>query len=178
MNRAATISLIVAVSRNGVIGRDGELPWHLPDDLRNFKRVTTGKPIVMGRKTWESIGSPLPERRNIVVTRDPGYEAPGCDVVTTPEAALDAAAGADEIMIIGGNAIYGAFLPIADRIYLTRVHADVEGDARFPALDTTQWQQESTVHHSKDDRHAYAFDFTVLVRRDTGSAASLSRRDD
>jgi dihydrofolate reductase len=178
VGRAPTVSLIVAVSANGVIGRDGDLPWHLPDDLRNFKRLTTGKPIVMGRKTWESIGRPLPERQNIVVTHDPGYEAPGCDVVATPEAALAVAAGADEVMIIGGSGIYDTFLPIADRVYLTRVHADVEGDVRFPALDTGEWEQQSLVPHERDERHAYAFDYTVLKRCSARSNAPPKRRDD
>jgi dihydrofolate reductase len=171
------ISLVVAVSTNGVIGRDGELPWHLPDDLRNFRRLTTGKPIVMGRKTYESIGRPLPDRHNIVMTRDTGFEAPGCDVVATPEAALAAAADAAEVMIIGGAGIYDTFLSIADRIYLTRVHTEVEGGVSFPALDSGDWRQRSLEPHERDDQHAYAFDFTVLERRESEYGATPNSRD-
>jgi dihydrofolate reductase len=165
-----TISIIVAASTNDVIGRDGELPWHLPDDLTHFKRLTTGKPIIMGRKTYESIGRPLPDRQNIVMTRNTTFEAPGCDVVATAEAALAAAGDAEEVMIIGGSGVYDTFLPMADRIFLTRVRADVEGDVRFPVPDTTEWKQVSLEPHDKDERHAYAFDFTVYERRVTGNA--------
>jgi dihydrofolate reductase len=171
MSQTPTISIIVAASTNDVIGRDGDLPWHLPDDLKNFKRLTTGKPIIMGRKTYESIGRPLPDRQNIVMTRDGGYEAPGCNVVPTAEAALGAAAGAHEVMIIGGSGIYDTFLPMADRIFLTRVHAEVDGDVRFPAPDPVLWEQVSLESHDRDERHAYAFDFTVFERRVHGDAA-------
>ena len=165
MGSTPTISIIVAKSTNDVIGRDGALPWHLPDDLKHFKRLTTGKPIIMGRKTYESIGRPLPDRQNIVMTRNTGYEAPGCQVVATPEAALAAATGADEVMIIGGSGIYDTFLPMADRIYLTRVHADVDGDVRFSVPADAGWEQVSLEPHVRDERHAHAFDFTVFERR-------------
>ena len=155
VKEAPTISLIVAVSTNNVIGRDGDLPWHLPDDLKNFKRLTTGKPIIMGRKTYESIGKPLPNRKNIVMTRKPGYEAPGCEVVATAEAALVAAAGADEVMIIGGSGVYDAFLPLSSRIYLTRVHANVDGDVHFPVLDDAVWEPVFQEPHGRDERHAH-----------------------
>lgn len=160
-----TVSLIVAASTNNVIGSDGTLPWHLPDDLRNFKRLTTGKPIVMGRKTFDSIGKPLPDRRNVVITRDPNYVASGCDVVTSPEAAFELLHDAAEVMIIGGSQIYAAFLPLADRVYLTRVHAEVDGDAMFPELDTNEWALVSCDPHDVDDAHRHAFDFMVFERR-------------
>ena len=158
------ISMIVAVAANGVIGRDGELPWHLPEDLKHFKRITLGKPIVMGRKTWESIGRPLPGRHNVIVTRTEGYVAEGASVVNSPEAALALLAGEDEVMIIGGGAIYQAFLKLADRIYLTRVDATVEGDASFPELDAARWSEMSRDRHAADERHAHPFTFIQLDR--------------
>ncbi|MGI9224218.1 MAG: dihydrofolate reductase [Woeseiaceae bacterium] len=160
-----TVSLIVAASTNNVIGSDGELPWHLPDDLRNFKRLTTGKPIVMGRKTFDSIGKPLPDRRNVVISRDPDYVAAGCDVVTSPEAALELLHDAAEVMIIGGSQIYRAFLPLADRVCLTRVHAEIEGDTMFPELDTNEWTLVSSESHGADDAHRFAFDCMEFDRR-------------
>jgi dihydrofolate reductase len=162
-----TISLVVAASKNNVIGRDGGLPWHLPDDLRHFKRLTTGKPVIMGRRTFESIGRPLPNRHNLVMTRDADYVAEGCDVVTSVSEALDAAAGAGEVMVIGGGQVYRDFLPRADRIYLTRVQADVDGDTRFPEIGEAEWLLVSTEHHAADDRHDYAFDLMVFERRPT-----------
>jgi dihydrofolate reductase len=146
-----------------VIGRDGRLQWHLPDDLKHFKRVTLGKPVIMGRRTWESIGKPLPGRRNIVMSRDPDLDAPGCTIVDTVDAALAAAGPAEEVMVIGGAQIYAAFQPRAGRIYLTRVVAAVDGDAHFsgPGDD---WQVASRAHHAADDRHEYAFDLLVLER--------------
>jgi dihydrofolate reductase len=160
-----TISLVVAASINNVIGSDGGLPWHLPDDLRHFKRLTTGKPVVMGRRTFESIGRPLPDRRNIVMTRDPDYAAKGCDVVSSVSEALDLVGDADEAMIIGGGQVYREFLAHAERIYLTRVRADVEGDTHFPEIDETAWQLVSAEHHESDDKHGYAFDMMVFERR-------------
>lgn len=160
-----TISLVVAASTNNVIGSDGGLPWHLPDDLRHFKRLTTGNPIVMGRRTFESIGRPLPDRRNIVMTRDPDYVAPGCDVVSSVREALDLVEDADEVMIIGGGQVYREFLPHAERIYLTRVQADVEGDTYFPDIDEAGWRLVSSEPHAADEKHAYAFDVMVFERR-------------
>lgn len=159
------ISLIVAASSNNVIGRDGGLPWHLPDDLRLFKRVTTGKPVIMGRRTFESIGKPLPDRRNIVMTRDPDYAATGCEVVSSVSEAIDLVGGADEVMIIGGGQVYRDFLPRADRIYLTRVQEEVAGDTFFPEIDETAWQLVSSEHHDADDKHRHAFEMMVLERR-------------
>ena len=131
------ITLIVAVADNGVIGRDNALPWHLPEDLKRFKRLTMGKPIVMGRKTFESIGKPLPGRQNIVVTRDANYRRDGVTVVHDVDAAVRAAGEAAEIMIIGGAELFRLFLPRATRIHLTRVHGDIAGDVMWPALDDT-----------------------------------------
>ena len=160
-----TISLIVAAASNDVIGSDGDLPWHLPDDLRNFKRLTIGKPIIMGRKTHASIGRPLPQRRNIVLTRDRDFEAPGCEIVASIDEALAQVADADEVMIIGGGEIYAAFLPMADRVYLTRVYADVAGDTLFAPLDEAEWQLVDSESHEADAEHAYAFDTMLFERK-------------
>ena len=157
------ISLIVAASENHVIGRGGELPWRLSDDLKRFKAVTMGKPIVMGRKTFESIGRPLPGRQNIVITRRSDLEIEGASVVASAAGALDVAAGADEIMIIGGSQVYALFLPLADRIYLTRVHADVAGDARFPELGD-EWRLVADERHVADDNNDYDISFRLYER--------------
>lgn len=159
------ISLIAAASRNGVIGRDGKLPWHLPNDFRYFKRMTTGRPIVMGRRTWESLGGPLPERSNIVMTRQAGFSADGARVVATADEALAAAGDADELMVIGGGEIYAQFLDSAARVYLTLVDADVDGDTRFPALDEARWRLTSREAHPADERHAHAYEFRIYDRR-------------
>ena len=158
------ISLIVAAAENGVIGRQGELPWRLSDDLRRFKSVTMGKPIVMGRKTWESIGRALPGRQNIVITRQRDFTADGCDVVSSVEEAMTVAGGAEEIMIIGGSEIYALFLPHAGRLYLTRVHADIEGDARLPDLELDAWHLVNEEPHAADDRNEFDVTFRVYER--------------
>lgn len=156
------ISLVVAVARNGVIGRDADLPWRLPDDLRHFKAITLGKPVVMGRRTFESIGRPLPGRENRVVSRRPGFELPGCRSFARLE---DALAGPEpEVMVIGGGQIYAAALPLAQRLYLTEVDAEVEGDTRFPELDAGAWREVSREEHAADERHAHAFRFRLLER--------------
>jgi dihydrofolate reductase len=164
------ISLIVAASTNNVIGVNGELPWRLPNDLKRFKEITTGHPIVMGRLTWESIGRPLPGRQNIVLTRNSAYAADGCEVVTSPGAAIEVAGDAEQLMIIGGGHLYQAFLAMAQRIYLTRVHVDIDGDALFPKLDDGEWCEVGREHHAADEKHEHAFDFIVLER--TGLARS------
>jgi dihydrofolate reductase len=160
-----TVSLVVAAANNNVIGRDGELPWHLPDDLRQFKRLTTGKPLIMGRRTFESIGRPLPDRRNIVMTRAPDYAATGCEVVTSVSDALDLAGDDTEVMVIGGGQVYRDFLPRAERIYMTRVQAEIDGDTHFPEIDANEWQMVSSEHHDADEKHAYAFEMMVFERR-------------
>jgi dihydrofolate reductase len=164
------VSLIAAVAENGVIGRDGALPWHLPDDLKRFRALTTGHHVVMGRRTHESIGRPLPNRTNLVLSRDPAFRAAGCRVVRSLDAALDLAraAGDDEAFVIGGEAVYVRALAIADRIYLTRVGVSVAGDARFPELDDRDWREIAREEHAADERHAHPFALCILDRR--GSA--------
>ena len=161
------VTLIAAVARNGIIGRDGGLPWSLPDDLKRFKELTTGHHILMGRKTQESIGRPLPRRTNLVLSRGSDHCAPGCETFSDLEQALNQAksAGESEIFVIGGAAIYEIALPRAQRIHLTRVHADVAGDTRFPPLDEAQWEELSRQEHPADENHAQAFAFTVLGRK-------------
>lgn len=166
-----TLSIIVAAARNGVIGRNNTLPWHLPEDLRYFKRITMGKPVVMGRRTFESIGRPLPGRTNIVVTRQPDYAFEGLRVVSSLEQALALAEdiaradGADELMVIGGAEIYRAALPVAGRIYLTEVHADVEGDAFLPSIDWSVWREVSRQRFEADDQNPYPYSFVVYERK-------------
>ncbi len=154
-----SISLIVGVSTNTVIGVRGELPWHISEDLRRFRKLTTGKPMVMGRKTFDSIGQPLPERRNIVITRDPEFTAPGCDIVASPDAAIELVGEAADVMVIGGNQIYAAFLPRARRIYLTRIHAHIDGDTYFEKLDEADWKLVACEEHAANEerRHGFAF---------------------
>jgi dihydrofolate reductase len=159
------LSLVVAVARNGVIGRDNRLPWRLPDDLAYFKRVTMGHPVVMGRRTWQSIGKPLPGRTNIVVTHDPGFRAPGCVVAHSLAEAWRAAEGADEACVIGGTSLFAETLPLADVIHLTEVEADVEGDTYFPGFDRGAWTETEVERHAADARHAYPFRIVRLERR-------------
>jgi dihydrofolate reductase len=155
------VSLLVAVAANGVIGRDNRIPWRLPEDLAYFKRLTLGHPVVMGRKTYESIiaslGKPLPGRTNIVVTRQPGFSAPGCTVAASFDAALDAARAANEVFVIGGAEIYRLALARADRVYLTRLDAAFEGDTFFPALDPAEWREASRVDHPPAGGRAFGF---------------------
>ena len=171
MNAAARplVSLIVAMAQNGVIGRENALPWRLPEDLRRFRSFTLGKPILMGRKTFESIGRPLPGRLNLVLTRDPRWNAEGVIVVHSLEQALEHARDSAELVAIGGAEIYRLLLPLAHRIYLTHVHADVPGDAFFPAFDPAQWDDVDYHSHPADERHAYPVTFVTLERR-TGPA--------
>jgi dihydrofolate reductase len=159
------VTLIVAVSDNGVIGRDNALPWHLPEDLKRFKRITMGKPVVMGRKTFESIGKPLPGRLNIVVTRDAHYRREGVTVVHGVDDALRAAGAAEQIMIIGGSDLFRLFLPRATRVHLTRVHAEVAGDVFWPALDEKEWSVVGREEFAADERHAHAMTFESWERR-------------
>jgi dihydrofolate reductase len=160
-------SVVVAVSENGVIGRDNQLPWRLPSDLGHFKRLTTGHTVVMGRKTYESIGKPLPHRRNIVVSRNAEFQAMGIEVVSSLGDALKACIGEAEVFVIGGASIYGEALAmeVVDRIYLTIVHADVEGDTRFEIPDGKHWRVTHSEYHPSDDRNAYAHTFLTKVRQ-------------
>lgn len=164
MTNGSLISLVVAASTNNVIGVAGGLPWHLSDDLKRFKSLTMGKPIVMGRKTYESIGRALPGRQNIVITSQQDYVAAGCDVVASIDAAIAVATGAEEIMIIGGGEIYRLFLPLADRIYLTRVDVDVAGDTEFPALAANTWEQTAREEHAASDANDHAFAIETYTR--------------
>lgn len=162
------IALIAALDRNGLIGRDNALPWRLPADLQHFKRLTLGKPIVMGRLTWESLGRPLPGRHNIVLTRDPAYHADGASVVHSIDAALAAAGAVDEVMVIGGAALYRTLLPRAARLYLTRIDAAFDGDAWFPEVDPAAWREVAREAHAPDERNPYPYAFVTLERRAAG----------
>jgi len=158
-------SLVVAMARNRVIGRDNALPWRLPADLAYFKRVTMGHPVIMGRRTWESIGKPLPGRLNIVVSRNPQFRAPGCTVVGSLDEAWDVAGEAEEVCVIGGTSLFAEALPIADRIHLTEVDADVPGDTWFPEFDRGEWTEREVERHGRDERHAHPFRILVLDRK-------------
>ena len=165
------VAAIVARAANGCIGRDNKLPWYLPNDLKYFKRVTLGKPIIMGRKTWESLKGPLPGRANIVISRDPDYQAEGARTVTTLEQAMALAAdialidGVDEVVIIGGAEIYRLALPGIERLYVTEVHAVVDGDAFFPELDGSRWQELGREDFVAEGPNPYDYSFVVYQRR-------------
>lgn len=157
------ISLIAAVAENGVIGRDGQLPWRLPADLQHFKAVTLGKPVVMGRKTWQSLGRPLPGRRNIVISRNPLFRAEGAEVFSTFEQALAVLGAAEEVMVIGGGELYRAAWTRADTLYLTRVHAAPAGDTRFPDVGP-EWERVEARLRNEDEKNPCAVTFERWVR--------------
>jgi dihydrofolate reductase len=159
------VSIIAAMDRNRLIGNNNQLPWHLPADLAHFKRVTMGKPIIMGRKTFESIGRPLPGRSNIVLTRSINFQADGVMIAHSVEEALKQAGGASEVMIIGGSSIYELFLPEADRLYLTCVEDSYEGDAWFPEFDSDQWRVVASEAHTADEKNSSAYRFVTCVRK-------------
>jgi dihydrofolate reductase len=159
------LSLVVAMARHGVIGRDNAMPWHLPDDLKHFKALTMGKPMLMGRKTFAAIGKPLPGRTSLVLTRDPAWHAEGVIAVRSLDEALEKSGAAPELCVVGGAEIYKLTLPIAQRIHLTRIHADIPGDTVFTLPDPSQWQETERVEHPADERHAYAMTFSTLERR-------------
>ena len=165
MKNSLPLCLIAALAQNRVIGRDNQLPWHLPADLKHFKALTLGKPIIMGRKTWDSLGRPLPGRLNLVISRQPGLQLEGAEVFASLDAALQRAEawalvqGVDELMLIGGAQLYGQALPQADRLYLTRVELSPEGDAWFPELDASTWQcSAAEAHEATEQTPAYAFE--------------------
>ncbi len=164
------LALIWAMARNRTIGRNNALPWYLPEDLKYFKRVTLGKPVIMGRKTWDSIGRPLPGRTNIVITRDAGFQAAGARVVGSLDEALALAEkiclidGAEEAVVIGGAQIYALALPRADRLYLTQVHAEVEGDAHFPPLDLDKWEECGREDFEAGGANPYPYSFVVYEK--------------
>ena len=163
------LSLIVAIARNGVIGRDNDLPWHLPADLQFFKRTTSGHTIILGRRNYESIGRPLPDRTNIVITRDKNYKAEGCLVAHSIDEAITLAGDDEEIFVIGGAQIYAQALDRVERMYITEVDTDVEGDVLFPKFDKTQWRECSRESHKPDDNNEYGFDFVVFERKGLGT---------
>lgn len=169
-HRPACVSLIVAMTPEGVIGRDNDLPWRLPDDLKRFKSLTMGRPVIMGRRTWESIGRPLPGRTSIVLSRSATFAPQGATVVPDLERALDAAGAVDEAFVIGGAQVYVLALPIAQRLYLTLVHGEVAGDARFPTIDPQQWREIERSERPADERHAFAMTFSVLERAGVAAA--------
>lgn len=155
--------MIAAMAKNRVIGRDNKMPWHLPDDLKFFKAKTLGKPVIMGRKTFESLGCrPLPNRPNIVISRNPEYGAQGVQVFASVDDALATVSGCEEVIIMGGGQLYEQMLPRADRLYLTLIDAELEGDTLFPDWTRLQWKRVETVSHPMDDKHAYAFEFITL----------------
>ena len=155
---------LVAMADNGVIGRDHGLPWHLPDDLKRFKAITLGHSVLMGRRTFESIGKALPGRRNLVLTRNPAWNAPGCETVTSVDAAL-AIAGSSKLFVIGGAEVFSLCWPLIGRLELTEVHGDVEGDTRLAGFERAQWREIFREAHAADAKHAWPFSFVTLVRR-------------
>jgi dihydrofolate reductase len=164
------ISMIAALARNLVIGKNNDLPWKLPDDMKFFMETTKGHHTIMGRKNYDSIPhkfKPLPNRTNIVVTRQKSFDAPGCIVVNSVEKGLEIAEENKEaeVFIIGGAEIYKLGLPYADRLYLTEINAEIEGDTHFPIFDKSQWRETSRRHHDKDERHTYAFDFVIYEKK-------------
>ena len=156
---------MVAYDRNRAIGKDNKIPWRLPDDLKHVRDLTIGKPLIMGRRTWESIGRPLPKRTSIVLTRDRAFNCDGCLIARTPDEAMKLAGDAPEVIIFGGSRVFEDFLPRADRIYLTEVDADVGGDTFFPPLDPAEWDVIEAVEHPADERHPYDFSFLTLDRK-------------
>ena len=159
-----TITLVAAMAANRAIGLDGQMPWHLPRELKHFKETTMGKPIVMGRKTWESIGRALPGRQNLVVTRNPDYIAPGCDVAGSLQDAVKMAAG-EEVMIIGGGQLYTEAMPMADRMVLTRVDCEPKADTWFPEWDGAQWAETASRDELPDDKNPFAYRVIELKRQ-------------
>lgn len=161
MSYSIKINLIVAAAENNVIGDKNKMLWHLPNDLKFFKNKTMGHSVLMGRKTFDSLGKPLPERRNIIITRDKDYRHEDVDIANSVEEAISYCRDEREIFIIGGGQIYKTALPLANRIYMTRVHTKIDGSTTFPELDTAVWRKVSVEKHSKDDRHPYDYTFEV-----------------
>lgn len=158
------VSLIAAMAEQRVIGRDGQMPWHMPADLAWFKRQTLGKPIIMGRKTWDSIGKALPGRRNVVVSRDSLFQPVGAERASSPEAALALVAGEPEVMVIGGAQLYASFLPHAQKLYLTLIKANLSGDTFFPDYTSYSWRELEYQQHPADAKNPYPYDFLILER--------------
>lgn len=158
------VSIVVAVSTNGAIGQRGRLPWRLPDDLKRFKAITNGHAVIMGRITYESIGRPLPGRQNIVISRRIDSIPAGCVGANSLDQALSLVERRDECFVIGGAQIYRDALPLANKLYLTRVHAEIDGDAHFPSFDEKEWREIAREAHPADERHAFAFEFRTLIK--------------
>ena len=158
------ISLIAAMDKNRLIGKNNSLPWNLPADMKYFRDKTKGKTVIMGRKTYESIGKPLPNRTNIIITRDQNFKAEGCIIVHSTDEAIKAAGNVEEIMVIGGSQIYKEFLPKADKMYLTFIDAEFEGDTYFPKYNIEEWKEISYEEHERDAENPYDYRFVVLER--------------
>lgn len=156
--------MIVAHANNRVIGKNNDMPWHLPADLAYFKKTTLGKPIIMGRKTYQSIGRPLPGRKNIVISRDDNFQAEGVEVVNSVDAALALVVDSAEVMVIGGGAIYQHCLAAAQRLYITHINADIDGDTHFPEYDLTVWQKVASDIRPSDEKNLYQLDFSVYEK--------------
>lgn len=163
-SRPPRVCLVAAIARNRVIGRGNALPWHLPEDLKRFKALTLGHPVLMGRKTHESIGKPLPGRRNLVITRNRGYRAAGCEVFHTLDAAIAACRGAESLFVIGGAELYRAALGCADRLEFTEIDADFEGDAYFPEFSMAAWRESGREIHAAAPGRAFRYDYVRYVR--------------
>lgn len=170
------VSMIVAASANNVIGAGGGLPWRLSEDLRHFKKITMGKPMIMGRTTFESIGKALPGRHSIVLTRRDGYRPESVDVAASTEAALELAGDAEEVMVVGGGEVYEQFLPMTERIYLTRVHTQVEGDTFFPPLSDDEWRIVSSQPLPPTDERPFSISFQTLERISSSDASAMPSR--
>jgi dihydrofolate reductase len=164
MYHGKKVTIIAAMARNRAIGLDGEMPWHLPAELKHFKESTMGKPIVMGRKTWESIGRVLPGRQNIVVTRNPSFQAPGCTLAGSLDLAMDLAQG-EEVMIIGGGQLYELAMAVADRMILTRVDCEPDADTWFPEWQPQDWRQASVRNESANEKNPHAYQVNEWVRK-------------
>lgn len=159
------VSLIAAMANDRIIGKDNDMPWHMPADLQHFKKVTLGKPVIMGRKTFESIGRPLPGRKNVVITRNTQWQHEGVEVVCSPDEAMSLVADVEEVMIIGGGNIYQQFLPLADTLYLTFIDLEVAGDTQFPDWQSVAtWREVESEAHNKDEKNAHNYRFVTLVK--------------
>ncbi len=158
------ISLIAAMAKNSIIGRDNDMPWHMPADLKHFKELTSGKPVIMGRRTFESIGRPLPNRPNLIVTRNTKYKAEGCSIFHSVEDAIKSVEDLPEIMIIGGAAIYEQAMPLADRMYLTYIDLETKGDTKFPEWVESDWKEIERIEHLADVNNPHNYAFITLDR--------------
>jgi len=162
MSKKPIVSIIVAMAKNRVIGKENDMPWHLPADLQHFRKMTTGKPIIMGRKTYESIGRPLPKRHNIVISRNRNYKVEGCDVVGSLEEAVSIAGEVEEMFIIGGGFLYNQTIDAVDKLYLTFIDLEVEGDTFFPSYEHLITTKTFSEHHQKDEKNPYDYEFTIF----------------